>query len=43
MDYKELERRISKMTVMNIQGEEVQIAPLWAHRRIVLTFLRHFG
>jgi hypothetical protein len=43
MDYKDLEKRVSKLTVRDIQGEAVEIESLWADRRIVLTFLRHFG
>lgn len=43
MDYKDLEKRVSKLKVRDLQGKEVEMAPLWADRRIVLTFLRHFG
>jgi hypothetical protein len=43
MDYKELGKRISKLTVKDIHGKEVELASLWSDRRIVLVFLRHFG
>lgn len=43
MDYKDLEKRVSKLRVMDIQGQEVEIVSLWTDRLIVLTFLRHFG
>jgi len=43
MDYKDLEKRVSKLTVRNIHGKTVELESLWADRRIVLTFLRHFG
>ncbi len=43
MDYKDLEKRVSKLKVMDIQGQEVEMVSLWTDRLIVLTFLRHFG
>jgi len=43
MDYQDLEKRVSKLTVRDIQSKEVELESLWADRRIVLTFLRHFG
>jgi len=43
MDYKELEKRVSKLTVLDIEGEAVEIESLWKDRRIILAFLRHFG
>ena len=43
MDYQELEKRIAKLTVKDIQGETVELESLWADRRIILAFLRHFG
>jgi len=43
MNYKDLEKRVSKLTVRDIQDKTVKIESLWTDRRIVLTFLRHFG
>jgi len=43
MDYQELGKRISKLTVKDTRGKEVEISSLWSERRIVLVFLRHFG
>ena len=43
MNYKDLEKRISKLTVLNIKEKPIEIESLWVDRRIVLTFLRHFG
>lgn len=43
MDYKELEKRINRLTVKDMHGKEVELASLWSNRRIVLVFLRHFG
>ena len=43
MNYKDLEKRVSKLTVRDVKGKMVEIESLWADRRIVLTFLRHFG
>jgi hypothetical protein len=43
MDYQNLEKRVSKLTVRDTQDKKVKIKSLWDDRRIVLTFLRHFG
>lgn len=34
---------VSGLTVLDINGDVVQMASLWRDRKIVLTFLRHFG
>jgi len=34
---------ISGLTVLGMEKEVVQLASLWHGRRIILTFLRHFG
>ncbi len=34
---------VSGLTVMNMEGDVVQLESLWKSRQIVLTFLRHFG
>ncbi len=31
------------LTVLDIDGRPVRLAQLWAERRVVLAFLRHFG
>jgi hypothetical protein len=43
MTYDELKTRITGVTVQSLQGHKVEIESLWAGRRIVLAFLRHFG
>jgi hypothetical protein len=43
MTYDELKPRIAGVTVLSLQEEGVDLKSLWAHRRIVLAFLRHFG
>ena len=35
--------RLEGVTVQNLNGEEVNLESLWADRRIVLTFFRHYG
>jgi hypothetical protein len=34
---------VSGLTVLSIEKEIVQLESLWRDRRIILTFLRHFG
>jgi hypothetical protein len=34
---------VSGLTVLNTEGEVVDLESLWRGRRIILTFLRHFG
>lgn len=34
---------VSGLTVRNLEGESVSMDALWAERRVVLVFLRHFG
>ena len=43
MTYAELKPRITGVTVRPLQGKEIDLKSLWAARRIVLAFLRHFG
>ena len=43
MTYDELKPRMAGITVQSLEGEEVVLKSLWARRRIVLVFLRHFG
>ena len=43
MTYAELKPRITGVTVRPLQGKEIDLKSLWAGRRIVLAFLRHFG
>jgi hypothetical protein len=32
-----------ELTVLDLEGRQVRLASLWAERRVVLAFLRHFG
>jgi hypothetical protein len=34
---------VSGLTVLGMEKDVVQLASLWHDRRIILTFLRHFG
>jgi len=34
---------VSGLTVLDVEKNKVDLASLWRDRRIVLTFLRHFG
>jgi hypothetical protein len=34
---------VSGLTVLNMKKDAVQLESLWTDRKIVLTFLRHFG
>jgi hypothetical protein len=34
---------IGGMAVKNLEGNDIPLASLWAERRVVLAFLRHFG
>ena len=43
MTYEELMPRIAGVTVQSLKGHEIELESLWAGRRIVLAFLRHFG
>ncbi|MBU0992309.1 MAG: hypothetical protein KJ737_07425 [Proteobacteria bacterium] len=43
MDYQNVTQDISGIMVQNLDGEAVELESLWKNRRIVLTFLRHFG
>jgi hypothetical protein len=43
MTYDELKANITGITVQSLEGEEIELDSLWADRRIVLAFLRHFG
>ncbi len=43
MTYDELKPRIDGVTVLSLEQNEVKLESLWAGRRIVLAFLRHFG
>ena len=40
---KKLAPDVSGLTVLNTGKEIVRLESLWQNRRIVLTFLRHFG
>ncbi|MDD2603335.1 MAG: hypothetical protein RBR20_04620 [Desulfobacterales bacterium] len=31
------------LAVKNLEGDDVPLTSLWAERRVVLAFLRHFG
>lgn len=35
--------RLAPLTVLDPEGRSVTLGGLWADRRIVLTFVRHFG
>ena len=39
----QLKARLKGVTVERLNGEKVELESLWADRRIVLTFFRHFG
>ncbi len=43
MTYDELKTRLKGVTVESLQDREVTVESLWALRRVVLVFLRHFG
>jgi len=43
MTYDELKPRISGVKVETLKEDMVELESLWALRRIVLAFLRHFG
>jgi len=34
---------VTGLTVLDLEKNAVELASLWRNRRIVLTFLRHFG
>jgi hypothetical protein len=34
---------VSGLTVLNVENKVVQLETLWRDRKIILTFLRHFG
>ena len=34
---------INGLTVATLDGDQISLASLWAERRLVLAFLRHFG
>jgi len=34
---------VTGLTVLNIEKDVVQLESLWRDRKIILTFLRHFG
>lgn len=35
--------KISDLTVLDLDGREIQFTSLFTERRVVLAFLRHFG
>ena len=35
--------KISELNVLDLDGRETQLTSLFAERRVVLAFLRHFG
>ena len=43
LNEKALAPDVSGLTVLSIEKDIVQLDSLWHDRRIVLTFLRHFG
>ena len=43
MDEKLVIPDVSSLTVLDLEKNIVEVASLWRNRRIVLTFLRHFG
>lgn len=43
MSYDQLSARLSEVKIKKTDGEEMALSSLWADRRVVLTFLRHFG
>jgi hypothetical protein len=43
MQYQNLKAQIKELTVQSIDGKDIPVESLWADRRVVLAFLRHFG
>lgn len=43
MKYEVLKKKITGVMVKNVEGKEVALESLWKERRIVLSFMRHFG
>lgn len=43
MQYQDLKAQIKDLTVQSIDGKDIPVESLWADRRVVLAFLRHFG
>ena len=43
MQYSDLKNKIKRLTVQSTDGEDIPVESLWASRRVVLAFLRHFG
>ena len=43
LNEKALTPDVTDLTVLSIEKEIIQLESLWRNRRIILTFLRHFG
>jgi len=43
MDYNDLKLKIKGLAVQSLDGKDVPVESLWADRRVVLAFFRHFG
>lgn len=43
MQYSDLKPRIKGLAVQSLDGKDIPVESLWAGRRVVLAFLRHFG
>ncbi len=43
MSYDRLSARLSEVKIKKLDGEEIPLSSLWTDRRVVVTFLRHFG
>jgi hypothetical protein len=35
--------RLPELTVLDLEGETVRLADVWAERPVILAFVRHFG
>lgn len=43
MEYEDVKQRLEGLTLQDLDGKSLSVASLWAKRRVLLAFLRHFG